>query len=92
MKLQIIKGHEAPRIKKFTTAKGKEMILYEQSYYAHKGGAFPEEFQISHSTAAEVLPVGEYKLCPTSFVKDNFGAISLSQYDTKLIPFLDSKF
>ncbi len=92
MKIQILKGHEAPVINQFTTSKGKDMTLYEQKAYMHKGGAFPEEFTISHGTAGEVLPVGDYKICPTSFEKNNFGSLSLSQYDTKFIPFLDKSF
>lgn len=92
MKIQILKGHEAPHINKFTTAKGKDMTLYEQKAYMHKGGPFPEEFTISHQELSHCLPVGEYKVCPTSFVKDNFGGLALSQYDTKFIPYLSKEF
>jgi hypothetical protein len=87
MLIQIVKGYESPEIRKFTS-NGKEITVYEQTAYMHKGGAFPEPFKIGHQSLADVLPVGDYKLCPSSFVTDNFGALALSKYDKKFTPVL----
>ena len=91
MKIQILKGHDKPEIKKFTTKAGKEMELFEQRAYMHNGGVFPVEFKISHDSLASALPVGDYQICPTSFTKNNFDSLALDPYQTKFIPFLDSK-
>ena len=88
MKIEIIKGHDSPTLNKFKTKAGKDMELYEQKAYMFSGGAFPVEFKISHEKLSDALPVGQYQICPTSFETNNFGGISLSQYNTKFIPLI----
>jgi len=85
MLISVIQGHEKPEIRGFN-ANGKDITVYEQGAYMHKGDAFPELFKIGHKSAGEVLPVGDYVLEPSSFVTDNFGAITLSKYDKIFTP------
>lgn len=85
MLIQIVKGYHTPEIRKFQS-NGKEVVVYEQTAYMHKGGAFPEPFKIGHSAPDEILAVGDYELCPSSFVTDNFGGLTLSKYDKKFLP------
>ncbi len=85
MLIQIVKGYEKPEIRNFNS-NGKEITVFEQTAYMHKGGAFPEPFKIGHQSAGDVLPVGDYEICPSSFVTDNFGGLTLSKYDKKFIP------
>jgi hypothetical protein len=82
MLIQVLDGHDLPIIRKFNS-NGKEIVVYEQTLYMHKGGAFPEPFKHGHQQASEVLPVGDYNIDPSSFVTDNFGGLALSKYDKK---------
>lgn len=86
MLIQIVDGYEKPEIRNFNS-NGKEITVFEQTAYMHKGGAFPEPFKIGHQNASDVLTVGDYQLCNSSFTTDNFGSLSLSKYDKKFIPF-----
>ena len=85
MLIQILQGHNKPDVRTFQS-NGKEITVFEQTAYMHKGGAFPEPFKIGHQNAGDVLPVGDYNLCPSSFVTDNFGALALSKYDKVFVP------
>jgi hypothetical protein len=85
MLIQIIDGHHQPEVRNFQS-NGKDITVYEQTAYMHKGGAFPESFKIGHSNHNDCLPVGDYSLCPSSFITDNFGGLTLSKYDKKFIP------
>ncbi len=60
--------------------------VFKQEAFAHRGGRFPEEFQITLESAADALPVGEYTLAPQSFVINQYGDLELSRYDKKFIP------
>jgi hypothetical protein len=88
MLIQILPRYEKPTIKNFKS-NGKDMTIFEQTAYMHKGGAFPEPFKIGHQNAADCLPVGDYNIAPSSFVTDNFGGLALSKYDTTFVPVLD---
>ena len=90
MLIQIIKGHEAPTIKNFNS-NGKPITVYEQTAYMHKGGAFPEPFKIGHQDVNDVLPAGDYELCPSSFTTDNYGGLMLSKYDKKFVHVLEQE-
>ena len=84
MLIQILQGHNKPEIRSFQS-NGKDITVFEQTAYMHKGGAFPEPFKIGHQTAGDVLPVGDYTLCPSSFTTDNFGGLTLSKYDKRFV-------
>lgn len=77
---EIIQGHNAPRSRKIG-----DRDKLEQDIYLHKGDAFPEKFINQFNEAHEVLPVGLYSLCPTSFKANQYGGLELNKWEKKFI-------
>jgi hypothetical protein len=85
--IQIVSGHESPEKRVFKNRDtGVDRITFEQRAYMHNGGAFPQQIKISHDDINEVLPVGDYNICLSSYQANKYGKLELSPFNTMLVP------
>lgn len=83
----IEEGDDIIETRKFTSSKGKEITVRNQSAYLTKPSRrHPEFFQLSLPEGANAYRPGRYFIHPDSFVKGDYDTIELSRYDLKLIP------
>ena len=86
IKIQIIDGHHQPQSR--TTKNG---LRYFQEAYAHIGGAFPHQIEISLRNPADANPIGDYTLDLSIFQVGKFKNLELNPFETRLVPVQKSR-
>ncbi|CAM3530682.1 single-stranded DNA-binding protein [Pseudoalteromonas maricaloris] len=84
--IEIVKGHENPMPRTVNKGKENERVVYDQKAYAHFGGAFPQEFRLSHDDHNNAYPVGKYTLALESFGIGRWGDLEINGRQMKLVP------
>lgn len=82
MIVEILRGYEHPETK--VTRENKP--FYIQKAYIHKGGAFPEEIELTVESPAHAYPVGQYNLDPSCFRANKYRKLEINPYGIKLMP------
>ena len=85
IKIEILNGHHT--VQQRETKNGTR---YYQRAYAHLGGAFPQEIEISLRNPVDAKPIGTYELCISSFQVGKFKNLELNPFQTNIIPITKS--
>lgn len=81
LKISIIDGHHQAQSRTI-----KDGVRYFQEAYAHLGGAYPQQIQISLKAPMDAKPVGEYSLDISNFQVGRFKNLELNPFELKLMP------
>lgn len=81
LKVSIVDGHH--QVQSRTTKNG---VRYFQEAYAHLGGAYPQQIEISLRDPSEAKPIGDYTLDISAFQVGRFKNLELNPFSMPLNP------
>ncbi len=85
--VEVVDGHHLPIPRTFKGRNGKpDRHVFEQNVYAHFGGPFPVQFNVSFDSPEEAYKVGKYILTPQSFKVGKYFDLQIDRYNIQLSP------
>lgn len=74
LEVEVFKNDEVVDVKRGTSKKGNEYVMFSQRGYINLGGQYPVAFKI-RLDEEKFYPSGKYLMSPESFVVNDFGEL-----------------